>query len=68
VLSNVQIELQVRFHCTSAYTFLKIDSLERHISEMQHEEMFSAVYTRMNEIDDMLDMVSRRPLPAALQP
>eukprot|EP00192_Tetraselmis_astigmatica_P006332 CAMPEP_0117659642 /NCGR_PEP_ID=MMETSP0804-20121206/6540_1 /TAXON_ID=1074897 /ORGANISM="Tetraselmis astigmatica, Strain CCMP880" /LENGTH=444 /DNA_ID=CAMNT_0005466311 /DNA_START=57 /DNA_END=1391 /DNA_ORIENTATION=- len=51
-----KIELQVRLHCTSAYAFLRMDNLEKHVSAMQHEEMFSTLYTRMNEIDDMLDM------------
>ena len=58
----LQIELQIRFHCTSAYTFLKLDNLEQHVAGMQHEEMFSAVYSRMNEIDDMLDMVREQKL------
>eukprot|EP00192_Tetraselmis_astigmatica_P012898 CAMPEP_0117652252 /NCGR_PEP_ID=MMETSP0804-20121206/2529_1 /TAXON_ID=1074897 /ORGANISM="Tetraselmis astigmatica, Strain CCMP880" /LENGTH=407 /DNA_ID=CAMNT_0005458289 /DNA_START=57 /DNA_END=1279 /DNA_ORIENTATION=+ len=54
--AHSKIELQVRLHCTSAYAFLRMDNLEKHVSAMQHEEMFSTLYTRMNEIDDMLDM------------
>lgn len=55
-----QIELQIKLHCSSAFTLLKIDRLEQHIASLQHEEMFSVMYSRMNELDDMLDMVCCR--------
>eukprot|EP00873_Tetraselmis_striata_P028245 jgi/Tetstr1/448509/TSEL_035775.t1 len=54
-----QIEMQLKFHCTAAFTMVKVSHLESHLNELKQDEMFSAVYTRMNEIDDMLELYAK---------
>lgn len=47
----------VEVHCNFAESYARIAHLEEKITQMRHDDMVTQLFTRMNEMDDLLDMV-----------
>ena len=48
----------VTVHCNFAESYVRIAHLEDAITSMRHDEIIEQIFARMNEMDDMMDMVS----------
>lgn len=48
----------VEVHCNFAETYVRIAYLEDTVTSMKHDEIIEQIFARMNEMDDIMDMVS----------
>lgn len=54
---TVQVGRDVEVHCSLAETYNRLAHLESTLTSMKHDELVSQLFVRLNEMDDMLDMV-----------
>eukprot|EP00210_Caulerpa_lentillifera_P006349 g6065.t1 len=54
---TVQMGRDIEIHCTLAESYTRLSHLETTLTSMKNDELVSQLFSRLNEMDDMLDMV-----------
>lgn len=52
-----QVGRDVEIHCNFAESYARISHLEEKVTSLKHDEMITTIFTRLNEMDDLLNMV-----------
>eukprot|EP00798_Chlamydomonas_sp_ICE-L_P006521 gene6521-3161_t len=56
--TEARINRDIGTHCVLAEAATRITHLEEAVTKLKHDEMITQVFFRLNEMDDMLDMVA----------
>lgn len=52
-----QVGRDVEIHCNFAESYARIAHLEEKVTSLKHDDMVTQLFSRLNEMDDQLDMV-----------